>query len=172
MLVCSTPLGNKRPSNAHPPLPCENKYRGTCILTRCNGGGGGRGPQTHKHLPPSTFTGLFLRKPDIYGLVSWQIFDPCLRPHLCYRFFSGGVRIACAECHPPLEMCAECFAARVEVGNHKSYHSYRYNYHSQVAIVRFKAVNVPTSTSIVTWFFRFTSRFLVSLSVPHVFKKI
>jgi hypothetical protein len=25
----------------------------------------GRGPQTDKHLPPSTFTGQFLRKADI-----------------------------------------------------------------------------------------------------------
>ncbi len=30
----------------------------------------GRGPQTDEHLPPSTFTGQFLRKPDMYGLVS------------------------------------------------------------------------------------------------------
>jgi hypothetical protein len=29
-----------------------------------------RGPQTDKHLPPSTFTGQFLRKADIQGLLS------------------------------------------------------------------------------------------------------
>ncbi len=43
-----------------PPLPCVNKYSGTCIHTVCNKGGGrGSGPQTDKHLPPSTFTGNF-----------------------------------------------------------------------------------------------------------------
>ncbi len=46
-----------------PPLgffPVWIKYRGTCIHTVCNRGGGDRGPLTDKHLPPSTFTGQFL----------------------------------------------------------------------------------------------------------------
>jgi hypothetical protein len=73
-------------------------------------------------------------------------------PHLCYRFFSGGVRIACAECHPPLEMCAECFAARVEVGNHKSYHSYRYNYQSELTfVVRFKENSCRRSSTFYSY---------------------
>jgi hypothetical protein len=35
--------------------------------TVCTGGGGlgDRGPQTDKHLPPSSFIGIFLRKADI-----------------------------------------------------------------------------------------------------------
>ncbi len=35
------------------------------IHTVCNEGGGGRGHQTDKHLPPSTFTGQFIIKADI-----------------------------------------------------------------------------------------------------------
>jgi hypothetical protein len=31
---------------------------------------GGEGAQKEKHVPPSTYTGQFLRKADIYGLVS------------------------------------------------------------------------------------------------------
>jgi hypothetical protein len=56
-----------------PPLPCVNNYRGTCIHTMCNKGGGwgDPGPRTDKHLPPSTFTGQLLRKADIEGLVSF-----------------------------------------------------------------------------------------------------
>ncbi len=36
------------------------------------------GPQTDKHLPPSTFTDQFLRKADIKGLVSLNISGPWL----------------------------------------------------------------------------------------------
>ncbi len=36
-----------------------------------------RGPQTVKHLPPGPFTGEFLRKADIKGLVSLELFGPC-----------------------------------------------------------------------------------------------
>jgi hypothetical protein len=72
MLVFSAPLVNYRPSNLlsgsptpSPPLPCVNKCR-ECIHTMCTrGGGGDRGYQTDKYLPPSTFTGQFLRKADI-----------------------------------------------------------------------------------------------------------
>jgi hypothetical protein len=72
MLVFSTPLMNKRPSNlltgspTPPPPPFVNTYRRVyCIHTVCNGGGGAdRGSQTDKHVPPSTFTGKFLRKAD------------------------------------------------------------------------------------------------------------
>jgi hypothetical protein len=38
----------------------------------------GRGPQTDKHLPPSTCTVQFLRKADIKCLVSLYIFGPWL----------------------------------------------------------------------------------------------
>ncbi len=43
---------------------------GTCIHTVFKWGGGDRESQTDKHLPPGTFTGKFLRKADIEGLVS------------------------------------------------------------------------------------------------------
>jgi hypothetical protein len=36
-------------------------------FTTPNKNPGGRGPQTDKHLPPSPFTGQFLRKADIYA---------------------------------------------------------------------------------------------------------
>ena len=65
-----------------------------------------RGPQTDKHLLPSTFTGQFLRKADILGLVSLQIFASwlkspgtwrqvfiCLRPPPLLGFFWGGKAI-------------------------------------------------------------------------------
>jgi hypothetical protein len=75
VLVFSTPLVNYRSapltfSLVHlPPHPlslCE-KYRGTCIqFIRCVtaywGWGGGAAGASDKHLPPSTFTGQFLRK--------------------------------------------------------------------------------------------------------------
>ncbi len=51
----------------------------------CNrvGGGGDRRPQTDKHLPPSTFTftGQFLRRDDILGLVSLKIFGTWIDAH-------------------------------------------------------------------------------------------
>ncbi len=57
--------------------------KGVCIHTVCNKGGDGIGfcreqehIQTDKYLPPSTFTGKFSRKADIYGLVFLQIFGP------------------------------------------------------------------------------------------------
>ena len=48
-----------------------------------------------------------------------------LRLILLFIWCSCGVRIVCAECQPPVDMCAECFAAAVEVGSHKSHHPYR-----------------------------------------------
>ncbi len=50
-----------------PPLPCVNKYRVTCIPWVCNRVGGDSRPHTDKHLPPSTFTGQFLRKAPTLG---------------------------------------------------------------------------------------------------------
>ncbi len=49
-----------------PPLPPFPVWisTGICIHTACNGVGD-RGPQTDKHLPPSTFTGQYLRKAGI-----------------------------------------------------------------------------------------------------------
>jgi hypothetical protein len=38
------------------------------VFIQCVTGGGDRGPQTDKHLPPSTFTGKFLRKADIWSM--------------------------------------------------------------------------------------------------------
>ncbi len=68
MLVFSTPLVNQHPSNLltlliypPPPLPCVNKYRGTCIHTVCDRGGWS-GPQADKHLPPSTLTDSIFKK--------------------------------------------------------------------------------------------------------------
>jgi hypothetical protein len=63
-----TPLVILRPSNlltgsSTPSLPCVNKYSGVHVFIQ--EGGGDRGPQTDKHLPPSAFTGQFLRKADI-----------------------------------------------------------------------------------------------------------
>ncbi len=64
-----------------PPLPCVNKYMGhsVCIHTVCNkrGGGMGSGPQTDKHLPPSTFTGQFVRKPTfrVWRLYRYLVHD-------------------------------------------------------------------------------------------------
>jgi hypothetical protein len=46
-----------------PPLPCVNKYR-VMYSYSVKQGGRDRGPQTDKHLPPSTFTGKFFRKAD------------------------------------------------------------------------------------------------------------
>ncbi len=60
-----------------------NKYRGTCIHTVYNRGRGDRGPQTDKHLPPSTFTGQFLRKADIWVGV---FIDTWSMPLLYYQF--------------------------------------------------------------------------------------
>jgi hypothetical protein len=39
------------------------------------GGGGDRGPQTDKHLPPSTFTGKFLRNCLIKNVEDTQVTD-------------------------------------------------------------------------------------------------
>ncbi len=48
------------------PDPQHWGYHRVCIQTVCNRrAGGARGPQTDKNLPPSTFTGKFLRKADI-----------------------------------------------------------------------------------------------------------
>ena len=35
------------------------------------------------------------------------------------------VRIQCLEC-PGVNLCPECFAARVEVGQHRPYHGYKF----------------------------------------------
>jgi len=35
------------------------------------------------------------------------------------------VRVQCVECKPVVTLCPDCFAARVEVGNHKAHHAYR-----------------------------------------------
>ncbi len=50
-----------------PPLPFPLWIStGLHVFIQCvTGGGGDRGLQTEKHLPPSTFTGQFLRKADI-----------------------------------------------------------------------------------------------------------
>jgi hypothetical protein len=42
--------GSSTPS---PPLPCVNKYRGTCVHTVCNGGGGGLGSDALDRLTPA-----------------------------------------------------------------------------------------------------------------------
>jgi hypothetical protein len=67
MLLFSTPLVNYCAtltfSLVHlppPPLPCVNKY-GEYVFIHCITGGG----VSDRHLPPSTFTGRFLRKADI-----------------------------------------------------------------------------------------------------------
>ncbi len=59
-------------SLVHPPppfpRPCVNtqKVQGYVFIQCVTGWGrGSGGPQTDKHLPPSTFTGNFLRKADI-----------------------------------------------------------------------------------------------------------
>jgi hypothetical protein len=61
------------------------------IHTACNrgGGGGGSGPQTDKHRPPNTFTGQFLRRADIYGLVSLQIHWSMLLLLRCRLYVQG-----------------------------------------------------------------------------------
>ncbi len=92
MSVFTTPPVNQRPSNlltgSHnvPPLPpslCE-EVQGYVFGQCVTGGGGDREPQTDKHLPTSTFTGKVLRKANIQGLVSLQIFGPCSpTPSLC-----------------------------------------------------------------------------------------
>ncbi len=60
MLVFSTPSAPPTFSLVHlpsPPFPVWISI-GVCIHTVCNrGGGGDRGPQTDKHLPPSILTG-------------------------------------------------------------------------------------------------------------------
>ncbi len=122
MLVFSTPLVNQRPSNpSHwfgwstpPPLPCVNKYRGTCIHKVCYGGGeervGLRQINTFR-LPPSTFTGHFLRKAVIqtfrvrclYNI--WSMFGTyyvsyvafCLRLRNARR---STERTSCLPCPP------------------------------------------------------------------------
>ncbi len=47
----------------HPPSLCVWISTGVHVFIQCVTGG--RGPQTDKHLPPSTFTNRFLRKADI-----------------------------------------------------------------------------------------------------------
>jgi hypothetical protein len=109
ILVFSTPLVNWRPSNLltgastppPPPSPCVNKYRGTCVAgftlwvhvfipySVLQGGGRGQiggGPQTDEQLPPSTFSGQFLRKADIFRV-------GCLLVHAFYisSFFSSQI---------------------------------------------------------------------------------
>ncbi len=75
LLWTSAPLSFSLIHLSPPPSPCVgvNKYRGKGIHTVCNRGGGDRGPQTDKHLPPSTFTGQFwcLRRYLIHGPWSW-----------------------------------------------------------------------------------------------------
>jgi len=71
MLVFSIPLVNYRHSNLVagsftplPPFPVGiSTGDHVCTHTVCNGGRGS-GAQTDKHMPPSTFTGQFLRKAD------------------------------------------------------------------------------------------------------------
>merc|ERR1719347_41446 len=36
------------------------------------------------------------------------------------------VRVQCVECKPVVTLCPDCFAAGVEVGQHKSYHGYKF----------------------------------------------
>ncbi len=74
MLLFSTPSCELAPfclltgsPSPFSPFPVWNKYHtGVFIHTLCTGnkggGGGDRGPQTDKHLPPSTFIGKFLEK--------------------------------------------------------------------------------------------------------------
>jgi hypothetical protein len=67
MMVFSTPLVYWRPSNlltdssTPPPFPVWIST-GVHVFIQPATGGRDRGPQTDKHLPPSTFTGQFLRK--------------------------------------------------------------------------------------------------------------
>eukprot|EP01028_Stygiella_incarcerata_P005785 TRINITY_DN23_c1_g1_i2.p1 TRINITY_DN23_c1_g1~~TRINITY_DN23_c1_g1_i2.p1 ORF type:complete len:533 (-),score=150.44 TRINITY_DN23_c1_g1_i2:1376-2974(-) len=42
----------------------------------------------------------------------------------CRRDLSKTIHIKCAEC-PEFDLCGDCFAAGVELGNHKKTHSYR-----------------------------------------------
>jgi len=38
---------------------------------------------------------------------------------------SSLLRVICAECVPVVDLCLECFAAKVEIGQHRSTHAYR-----------------------------------------------
>jgi hypothetical protein len=55
-----------------PPSSCVNKYRGIYVFIQCVTEG--RGPETDKHLSPDPFTGQYLRKDDLKGLVSYSYF--------------------------------------------------------------------------------------------------
>jgi hypothetical protein len=81
------------------------------------GGGGGKdqGPQTDKHLPSRTFTSKFLRKADLYGLVSLKIFGPCchLSGRLSGRPPSPQPRLACTQLACPRLTCPRLACPRL-----------------------------------------------------------
>ncbi len=90
MLVFSAPLVNQRPSNLLNGSP-TGLPPGYVFIQFVTGGGRGLGPQTDIHRPPSTFTGQFLRKADIQGLVSLQIFGPYVK--LCKNIKNANGKI-------------------------------------------------------------------------------
>ncbi len=78
LLLTSAPLTFSLVNLPPSPLPYAIST-GVHVFIQCViGGGGDRGPQTDKHLPPSIFTGQFLRKADIFRV--W-----CL-----YRYLGWG----------------------------------------------------------------------------------
>jgi hypothetical protein len=73
---CSRHTGNQLKGRCHRKCKCSPSYITLALASNaCNhgpplqcvtwGGGGDQGPQTEKHLPPSTFTNQFLREADI-----------------------------------------------------------------------------------------------------------
>ncbi|TDH67846.1 hypothetical protein CCR75_006728 [Bremia lactucae] len=44
----------------------------------------------------------------------------------CQKDLTRNIRITCAECHsqPPFDLCVECFAVGIELGEHKRNHKY------------------------------------------------
>ncbi len=63
-LWTSAPLNFSLVHLPHSPPSCVWISTGVHVLIQCVRGGGS-GPQTDKHLPPSTFTGQFLRNAEI-----------------------------------------------------------------------------------------------------------
>ncbi len=99
MLVFSAPLVNQRPSNLvtgslNPSsLPCVNKYTGMYSNSVLQGGGRdqvGRGPQTDKHLPLSTFTGQFLGFGVFIDIWSMDSVDDAEVRQSLYSFYAGS----------------------------------------------------------------------------------
>jgi hypothetical protein len=42
-----------------------------------------------------------------------------------FILFSAELRVVCVECEPEMDICLDCFAGAVTVGQHKPYHKYR-----------------------------------------------